>query len=347
MLTVLVPHCLGLALPIAFFLGIALTFGRMSRDSELDAFLAAGIGLHRLIRPLILASVALAVLIGAAVSYVEPYTRYAYKSMVEGLSASTVLTLVREGAFTTLGRMTVMVDDVKDGGHSFTGVFMYEEEGEGGSTVTTARAARLGNDATIKRFVLELDDGLRQTTLDPLGGGAEGRPDAITLRFRTLNATMEESALDVRPRGDHEREFTLVELWRTDAALPEGVNSDEIRAELHGRLFRVALVVVLPFLAVPLSLGRRRAYRSYGLAVGLAVLLLVSQLAQFGESIVEDGVVSPWLGIWLPFAGFAALSMTLFCKAAFSVNVSGSTDWLDAIVDGVARRYNSLRAKSS
>jgi lipopolysaccharide export system permease protein len=51
LLTVLVPHYLGLALPAALFLALTIAFGRMQRDSELDAMLSAGIGLHQQLRP--------------------------------------------------------------------------------------------------------------------------------------------------------------------------------------------------------------------------------------------------------------------------------------------------------
>ena len=48
MLAYLAPHYLGLALPAALFLGLLFGFNRMSRDSEVDAFLASGVGVHRL-----------------------------------------------------------------------------------------------------------------------------------------------------------------------------------------------------------------------------------------------------------------------------------------------------------
>src|SRR3990170_5847246 len=60
LLAYLVPHYLGLALPAAMFLGLLFGFNRLSKDSEIDAFLAAGIGLHRLVRPVVGLAVVLA-----------------------------------------------------------------------------------------------------------------------------------------------------------------------------------------------------------------------------------------------------------------------------------------------
>ena len=51
MLAYLVPHYLGLALPAALFLGLLFGFNALSKNSELDAFMATGIGLHQLARP--------------------------------------------------------------------------------------------------------------------------------------------------------------------------------------------------------------------------------------------------------------------------------------------------------
>ena len=49
LLTYLLPHYLGMAVPVALFLGLMFGFNKLSRDSEIDAFLAAGVGLQRLL----------------------------------------------------------------------------------------------------------------------------------------------------------------------------------------------------------------------------------------------------------------------------------------------------------
>jgi len=56
MLTYLVPHYLGLALPLSVFLAVLLTFSRLHRDHEMDALHAAGISLFRLARPVVISA---------------------------------------------------------------------------------------------------------------------------------------------------------------------------------------------------------------------------------------------------------------------------------------------------
>jgi hypothetical protein len=38
---------------------------------------------------------------------------------------------------------------------------------------------------------------------------------------------------------------------------------------------------------------------------------------QFGEASVEDELVTPWLGLWLPFGVFTMGSLLLFRQTAF------------------------------
>ena len=82
LLAYLVPHYLGTAIPAALFLGLLLGFGRMSSNSETDAFMAAGIGLNRLARPVIVLAALLSLVSLAIFGWLQPYTRYAYRSVV-------------------------------------------------------------------------------------------------------------------------------------------------------------------------------------------------------------------------------------------------------------------------
>src|SRR4051794_4080162 len=94
MLGFLVPHYMGLALPAAFFIGILIVVGRLSREGELDAMNAAGSGLPQLTRPLVGASVILIVLNLILVGYLQPYSRYAYRAAMQAVMNASFLTLL-------------------------------------------------------------------------------------------------------------------------------------------------------------------------------------------------------------------------------------------------------------
>ena len=81
MLAYLVPHYLGLALPAALFLGLLFGFNSLSKNSELDAFMATGIGLHQLVRPVMIIAAFFTILAFLIVGWVQPQARYAFRAI--------------------------------------------------------------------------------------------------------------------------------------------------------------------------------------------------------------------------------------------------------------------------
>jgi lipopolysaccharide export system permease protein len=73
MLAYLAPHYLGIALPGALFLGLLFGFSRLSKNSELDAFLAAGYGLHQIAKPVIILSCLLSLVAIIIFGFVQPH----------------------------------------------------------------------------------------------------------------------------------------------------------------------------------------------------------------------------------------------------------------------------------
>ena len=138
-------------------------------------------------------------------------------------------------------------------------------------------------------IVLRLHDGLQQVVRQPAedGEAADG-PGTLVLRFRNFETSFGQTVGVTEPRGEDERELTLPELWQGFWAKPDGIDESEIVAEFYGRVLRIISLPVLPLLAIPLALGRIRGQRSYGLPIGLALLIGYHQLLQFGEAVVDD-----------------------------------------------------------
>ena len=78
----LVPHYLGLALPVAFFVALFIVIVKLSDGSEIDALLASGQSLERIAAPFVAVGLFLSVFSIIVFGYMQPYSRYAYRAVM-------------------------------------------------------------------------------------------------------------------------------------------------------------------------------------------------------------------------------------------------------------------------
>ncbi|HOT84080.1 MAG TPA: LptF/LptG family permease, partial [Candidatus Defluviicoccus seviourii] len=245
----LVPHYLSIALPISLLFGVMFGFNKMTRDGEVDAMQAAGLSLARQLRPAMAVAIAVMAINTVMESYLRPYARYAYQQVVYAVSKAALHASVRAGVFARVGNVTFLIQGIGPDGVSLSRVFLYETDGEGESA--SAVAARGGDLIRAEEDgppILRLFEGLR---ISRHVGGAEPGGQSSALRFQELRTVLhEEHAMMFRPRGAHEREMTIVELWRQKDHPPAGLRVSDLVAEFNSRVARVLSIPLMPVLGL-------------------------------------------------------------------------------------------------
>jgi lipopolysaccharide export system permease protein len=334
MLAYLVPHYLGVALPAALFLGLLYSFNKMSRDSEIDAFLASGIGLHRLAQPVAILSLILAAFSVLIVGWLQPHTRYAYRAVLFDVQNVDVFYLAEEGIFMEAGTRTFILDKLERSAGSFERIFLFDNRGAGGIETVTASSGRLLENPTSALPVLRLENGHRlQIDRMPNLAGNESAPRSTVSNFEVADTPLGQVANQTfRPRGEDERELTLPELIAEQDSPPKQSTPDQMRAELHKRVIAMLTLPMLPFLAVPFALGRRRKQRTYRFGVALVLLVAVHEVIEQGAIATRANGTSPWLTMWLPFLAVTIFAAWRFWSASFQLK----PDRLDGAIDRIA-----------
>jgi lipopolysaccharide export system permease protein len=331
MLANLIPHYLGLAIPAAFFVGILLAVMRLSSDSELDAIHTMGVGLHRLLASLMGLAVVLTIITGIIVSVLQPYTRYAYRALFYTVTHTAWNAALERGTFFTgLGNLTVMVEDITEGGRKLLGIFIHQIEPDGSTRTVTAKEGRLYRTQTDFRLILRLSQG---RSIESKADGSAAT--AITFDRLDLPMDLVDGPLRFNERGERASELTLFELWGFLGKPPPGVTADKVEAEFHSRLVRIISLLTLPLVAIPLGIVSRRARRSVGVVAGLVLLITFHYILRFGESMVETGTLSPYPALWLPLALFAAIGLWAFQTTSKRPGYSPVTAILDRASDAV------------
>lgn len=308
----LVPHYLGLTLPAAFFVALFIVAARLGDGSEIDAMLASGQSLTRLIAPYVCLGLALAGVSLILFGFIQPYSRYAYREVLHVAQEAGWSGRVSGGAVVTAGDGLVLTADGSDaGGMRLTGLFVRRLSDDGSEEIITAARAEIRVDRQAETAELILHDG-RLTRLR-----ADGQPRVFVFNDFVQSLPLAGPDRLLRRRGGDERELTLVELvHRATGEDADGgtetVTRGALLAELYGRLSRALALPFLPLLAMPLGLAAKRSGRAPGVIVAGVILIGFQNLLQFGQSLAETGRVAALPAVGLPFAAFAGLCLWIF-----------------------------------
>lgn len=303
MLANLIPEYLSLGIPIGLMLGILLAFRRLATTSELDALRAVGLSYGRLLRVPYMFAITLALVNLAIVGFVQPYARYAYEGLQFELRSGALGASIKVGEFTNLGsRMTMRIEESRNKGADLSGIFVRAESSGNKSLAVTAERGRFLATDDPDVIILRLTNGVLVH-------------DAPEFRVpRVLSFSAHDLPIDLpqieafRQRGGRDRELTIPELVRIGKApgTPSNVRN-ETRANFHFRLVEVAMMMLLPLLAVALAVPPKRSSSALGVFLSIVMVVTYHKVNEYGEALGALGRIDPLIALWGPFLLFAAL----------------------------------------
>ena len=312
MLANLIPEYLSLGIPIGLLLGVLLAFRKLALSSELDTLRAVGLSYERLLRVPYMFALALMVLNLAIVGFVQPYAHYAYEGLRFELRSGALGAAIKVGEFNNLGkRMTFRVERTEDEGRRLHQVFVRAEDKDGKWLAATADVGQfLGTDDPDK-IILRLKRGRMVH-------------DAPNYRVpRALSFESHDIPIDLpsterfRGRGSGNDELTIPELVRigkSDRVTER--QRDSTRANFHYRMVEVAMMLLLPLLAVALAVPPKRSTSGLGIIVSILMIVTYHKVNQYAEQMGAQGRIHPVIALWTPVALFALLILWMYWTLA-------------------------------
>jgi lipopolysaccharide export system permease protein len=314
MLANLLPEYASLAIPLGLMLGILLAFRRLATSSELDVMRAVGLSYTRLLRVPYLLTVVLAALNLLIVGYLQPLSRYYYEQLQFDLRSGALGASIKVGEFNTLqDRTALRVDASRDEGRDLRGIFARIAAKAGQVLVISAREGQFfANKENPDTVILRLSEG--QIVQD---GPGINSPRVLT--FATHDLPIDLPRIEqFRSRGERDREYFLPELlrigWSKDSS--EAARYQSI-ASLNYRLVEVAMMFLLPLLAVALAVPPKRSSSALGVFVSIVMVVAYHKVNEYGQDVSSLGRVDPTLALWGPFALFALLIVAMYWRLAY------------------------------
>ncbi|HYU91211.1 MAG TPA: LptF/LptG family permease [Gemmatimonadales bacterium] len=304
------PETISLVLPVAVLFAVVFTVGALGRHSELTAAKASGISFHRLVRPLLIASLGV-VLLDLGLTELAP-----------GASARRAELLGEKAARPTISRFSPFVYRADSGwvysirslelrasGAEMRDPIM-ERGGTGEDYPTILVAAQRGTYDTARTT--------RGWTLAKgavrylLGPGRETTFKFDSLRITTLRETP--TALLAEPKAPDEMRYA--ELGRyVDALARSGSDTKKLRVEQALKLSVPFACIIIALFGAPLAISTPKSGTAWGVAVCLATTFVDLLMFQLSKAVGQGGALPPTFAAWMPNLLFGAAGVWLWRNA--------------------------------
>ncbi|MFM2236770.1 MAG: hypothetical protein RL209_804 [Pseudomonadota bacterium] len=308
MLANLVPEYLSLGIPIGLLLGILLAFRRLATSSELDIFRAVGMSYFRLLRVPFMFAIALAAVNFAIVGFIQPSSRYLYEELRFELRSGAFGAKVRVGEFNNVGKnLTVRIDESRNNGNALSGLFVFAQSNSGQTIAVTAEQGQFLRTDDPDTILLRLEKGT-------LVHDAPNYKSPRVLSFTSHDIPIPLPKIEsFRTRGGKDREYLITELIQIglDAQKP-ALDRNQAWANFHFRLVEVAMMLLLPFLALALAIPPKRSTSALGVFLSIVMVVTYHKINEYAEGVGGMGIVDPFIALWVPFLLFAALILWMY-----------------------------------
>lgn len=347
MLANLLPEYLSLGIPIGLLLGILLAFRKIALSSELDALRALGLSYGRLLKVPYMFAIALACLNLFIVGFVQPYSRYAYEGLRFELRSGALGASIKVGEFARLGkRITMRIEKSANEGRDLSGIFVMTEAKGGKTLAVTAQKGTFMATDDPDTIILRLTNGV-------LVHNAPKYRVPRVLSFTGHDLPIPLPKIEAfRNRGGKDRERTIPELVRIGAndKLSAALRNESL-ANFHFRLVEVAMMLLLPLLAVALAVPPKRSSSALGVFLSIVMVVAYHKVNEAAEGIGARATIDPFFALWIPFLLFAALICWMYwtlahkpggqpigaLERAFAKTGSGLRDIFARFIPGMAR----------
>jgi lipopolysaccharide export system permease protein len=312
LLIFIAPSFLTFTIPTAVLLGILLTLGRLSGDSEIIAFKASGISLYQLFTPILLFSISAFLITSFLIFYGLPWGNRGFMSTLYVIAQSKPDVEIKERVFNdSFKDLVVYVDKILIQGKKMEGILIYDEREKGIVNTIFAQEGFLISHASSQEVALKLLNGNIHRFESKTRAYQKIRFDAYDLKIE-MGKTL--AAIEKNLK-EHEMSIDEIKKKIGEKKQKEEDTTD-LKIALH-RLYAIPFAcIVFGLIGVPLGIQPRRSGRSYGFVFGILIILAyyVSLIA-FGMLAVRK-IFPAFLAGWLPTIVFGSLGIYLLIKAA-------------------------------
>jgi len=315
LLFLLLPSTVAVTLPMAFLVGILLTYSRLVQDNEYHGMQACGISVFKVTVPAVVLAAALTAGLVLFNNYILPSANLEYKKVYYEIAKKRSGILIQEHTFIKQFDDYVFYIGEKDNKNELLRnilIFMKDKQDSNEPVkIITSKEGEFISDEKSFRIALKLKNGVLQTAsfTEP------ERLNSIFFNTNYVDLDIQGALRRKNPADDLKgsREMTAQELY---AEIKKGTQSRHdknwIILELHKKFSLPFAVIAFAIIGIPLGLLTKKGGKITGISFSLVLIFIYYILLSVGQSYGYSGKWSHFVAAWLPNLVMLGISALLF-----------------------------------
>ena len=297
---------LPLLLSLTLFLTVLITLTRWYKDSEMVIWFTSGLGLTKLIKPIIIFSLPIIILIATLSFYISPWAVYKAEEFKKGLKSRDELATITPGVFkeSKSENRIFYIEGFSELGNIVKNIFVQSIQNSKVGIIIANEGERIENKRGEDYIIMK--EGRRYE-------GRSNSQEFSTTYFEEYGILIEKETAQVIKVGEVYEAKSTLELLKSD--------SSRYKAELYWRLSLPISALLLVFLAIPLSFINPRSGRSANIILALLLFVIYNNLLGVSHSIVSTGNIKILYGLWPVHLSFATIALYLFYRRSLNLSL--------------------------
>ncbi|MEA3546669.1 MAG: LptF/LptG family permease [Thermodesulfobacteriota bacterium] len=315
------PNLFLFSIPMASMLGVILCFSRLVNDNEALALKAGGIGLTKMLPPVIIVALCTSLLTSYASTQLIPTGTIAMKKLFLQLAKEKIDRGMQKKKFSEgIKDVVVYIDKIDPNTNEWNGVYVSDSRDREHPLTIIASKGRLRAMLEEMMIILTLENGSIHRSKDETTLAIRFREYSLGLPLENPEASSSLASMGKKSLGQR---ALLARVKEVGADSEKGIS---YLIEFHKRLALPAGSFILTILGLPLALRSRPGQRPIGLPLGLFLFICFYVLLTAAKSFSESNILPVGLVMWTPNLLLGILTFYILWSADKEKSL-GLIDW--------------------
>ncbi|MCK5779613.1 MAG: LptF/LptG family permease [Psychrilyobacter sp.] len=307
LLTYYIPPILSQTIPIGFFLGVMITYNKLTSTSESVAMVSIGMSLNKILKVPFFMSIGIFVLTIFLQEKIIPESFIRAQRLAAEIATETPAFQLTEKTFLeNIGGYSIYINTLDPKTNQANNVVVFQKNNDSEyPSVLLSKSTTWGDGAmTLK------DASFYQ--LDELG--KEKLRGSFKSQVHPLGDLISDMDISIKAIDTMSVKMLLKNIKELKSKNEEPEKILPYRVELQKKLAAPFSSIFLGVLGVLFSLGHHRSGKSVSYGLSMGVVFLYITLFNVGIVLSGKGMVTPILGIWIPNILLAVLTGVMYAR---------------------------------